>query len=464
MPDAAITIRFPHGHFRALRARLLEDLDREAFAVLLARREVVEGRILLKVIEARHFTAADYESRSLAHVRPRREAIHRILAELRERFDVDALIDVHTHPFCSGGVAFSGLDDRDERDFCRWLAETFDAVHYASIVLSRGDYAARYWRMMDGAPVADPALIRTQTLPERWPDADAPNGSEDTIAAALDPERGFLARSVLALGLDTLRTLMDRQSIAVVGAGGLGSLIAENLIHTGFRDLCLIDPDRVEITNLNRIAGARHEDARAGRLKVEVLRRHLLDINPEARITAHAAGVEDPAVLPVLASADWIMVATDNQLSRFKAQHIALGYCVPLLSAGVNISVEAGRIADMSGEVVTVRAGDGLCLHCLGRINPTQVAAEEHAGGYLGGELVKRGYVRGREVKEPAVKTLNAVVAAMAVEVLVNQYTERQPHAPIWVYENNAGMAIYPDTASVERRHGPCFVCGTFGA
>ncbi|MCI0654802.1 MAG: hypothetical protein L0Y39_10045, partial [Methylococcaceae bacterium] len=53
--------------------------------------------------------------------------------------------------------------------------------------------------------------------------------------------------------------------------------------------------------------------------------------------------------------------------------------------------------------------GDGLCLQCLGRINPTRVAAEEQAGRHLGNELVTRGYTRGCDVKEPAVKTLNAV-------------------------------------------------------
>lgn len=314
--------------------------------------------------------------------------------------------------------------------------------------------------MENGPPKATTALIRTQTVPENWPSVDRPAAAEAAVRAAANPERGFLARSVLALGLDTLRKLMDRQTIAVVGAGGLGSLIAENLIHTGFRDLHLIDPDRVEISNLNRIAGARHQDAVEQRLKVEVLRRHLQEINPEARVAAHPSGVEDPDLLPILAATDWIIVATDNQYSRFKAQQISLGYFVPLLSAGVNISVEAGRITDMSGETVSVRAGDGLCLHCLGRLNPTQVAAEEHAGSHLGRELVRRGYVRGQEVKEPAVKTLNAIVAAMAVEVLVNQYTERQPHAPIWVYENNAGMTMYPDTRSVEQRHKHCFVCG----
>jgi molybdopterin/thiamine biosynthesis adenylyltransferase len=458
------SIRFPHGRFRALRARLLEDCERESFAVLLARREVVAESIILNVIDLRHFGPADYESRSLAHVRPRREAIHRLLAELQARHDVDTLIDVHTHPFCAGGVAFSGVDDADERRFCRWLDRTFDGIHYASIVLSRSDYAARLWRMESGRPAASIARIRTQTAPERWPAAGEVPVGDVQAAAVADPEQGFLARTALALGLDTLRTLMDGQAIAIVGAGGLGSVIAENLIHTGFRDLVLIDPDRVEITNLNRIVGATRADAEAGRLKVDVLRRHLLGINPDARVAAEPADLREPRLEPLLAAVDWIIIATDNQLSRFHAQAIALRHFVPLLSTGVNISVKDGRITDMSGETLVVRAGDGYCLHCLGRLDPTRIAAEEHAAGELGRQLVARGYVQGFDVKEPAVKTLNAIVGAMAVEALLNQYTERQPHRPIQVYENNAGMAIYPDTASIEARPRSCFVCGLFDA
>ena len=114
----------------------------------------------------------------------------------------------------------------------------------------------------------------------------------------------------------------------------------------------------------------------------------------------------------------------------------------------------------MSGEVITARSGDGFCLNCLGRINPTAVAAEEHQGEFIGAELVRKGYVAGRDVKEPAVKTLNSIVGAMTVDILLNQYTQRQPHVPIFVYENNGQPTMYPENESLESRNSECFVCG----
>ncbi|MCU0979690.1 MAG: hypothetical protein MUF25_11055, partial [Pirellulaceae bacterium] len=68
----------------------------------------------------------------------------------------------------------------------------------------------------------------------------------------------------------------------------------------------------------------------------------------------------------------------------------------------------------LSGEVIVARLGDSLCLNCLGRINPTLVAAYEHRADTIGTELVRKGYVTGQEVKEPAVKTLNSIVGSSA--------------------------------------------------
>jgi hypothetical protein len=67
--------------------------------------------------------------------------------------------------------------------------------------------------------------------------------------------------------------------------------------------------------------------------------------------------------------------------------------------------------------------------------------------------------VTGHTVKEPAVKTLNTTVATMAVEVLLNQYTNRSRHSPVLVYENNGQMSIYEEKESVQRRNTPCFLC-----
>ena len=458
MTMPASIIRFPQGAFEELRLRLLHDNSNEAFALILGKRTTAGGHSVVRVKEVIYPGPADYEGQSIASLRLRRGFVYDQLVRMQQSGDVDTVVDVHTHPFCSDGVAFSSVDDRDEENFHRWLTETLEDVHYASIVLSQSDYAARTWETGTFRSVHSTAQIKTQTVAETRPCSDDDLCESESREIA-DIQAGFLARSALALGLDTLRQVMTGQTIAIIGVGGLGSVIAENLIHTGFQSIHLIDPDRVEITNLNRIVGAYFSDVEENRFKVDVVKQHLQRINPNARVEGNTIGIEDGAALPVLLQCDWMIVATDNHASRYHAQRIALDLALPLISAGVNITVEDQQVADMSGEVIIARSGDHLCLNCLGRINPTYVAAEEHKGAFIGDELIRRGYVTGEEVKEPAVKTLNAIVGAMAVEVLLNQYTQRQLHVPVLVYENNRGMSIFPDHDSVDRRNQDCYFC-----
>lgn len=256
-----------------------------------------------------------------------------------------------------------------------------------------------------------------------------------------------------------MRAIMRDQSISIIGVGGLGSVVAEHLIHMGFHEVNLIDPDVLEMSNLNRVVGAYYEDAEQRRYKVDVVRRHLTSINPRASVMAYKKDVHDREVEGVLALSDWMIVATDNHASRLKAQELSVQYFVPLLSLGVNISVSGNSIEDMSGEVITARVGDYLCLQCLHRIHPIKVASERHPDQTIREALVKRGYVTGSDIKEPAVKTLNTFLATMAVEVLVNQYTGARRHVPVLVYENNGAMSIYEDRESVERRNKHCFLC-----
>ena len=247
--------------------------------------------------------------------------------------------------------------------------------------------------------------------------------------------------------------------ISIVGVGGLGSVVAEHLIHMGFHEINLIDPDVLEMSNLNRVVGAYYEDAQKKRYKVDVVKRHLTNINPKATVLACKSDVHDKEMESVLALSDWMIVATDNHSSRLKVQELSVQYFVPLLSLGVNITVKENKIEDMSGEVITARVGDYLCLHCLNRINPIKVASERHPVQTIREALVQRGYVSGMDIKEPAVKTLNTTLATMGVEVLINQYTEARRHVPVLVYENNGYMRIYEDRESVEQRNKRCFLC-----
>ncbi|GAC1349837.1 MAG: hypothetical protein NVSMB27_26680 [Ktedonobacteraceae bacterium] len=502
-------IKFKHRDLAYLRSRLLEDLSREHFAVLLGKTQKFDGYTIIKVIDVLFPGQSDYNQQSMAFLRIKKDFIHKALVELTSRYDVDTIIDAHTHPFTQANVSFSATDDGDETTFFRFLKEKFADINYASIVFSQRQYSARVWTFSGDSPsfegkreapvasrqerapalpagegsrrggaptgsssperrktfnngsiVARRALLKTQTSPENIASSDFREETDEHYEkTAVTGAEGFFNRSALVLGLDVMRTIMRDQVISIVGVGGLGSIVAEHLIHMGFHEINLIDPDVLEMSNLNRVVGAYYEDAQQKLYKVDVVKRHVTNINPKATVVACKKDVHDKEVESVLALSDWIIVATDNHSSRLRVQELSVQYFVPLLSVGVNITVKDNKVEDMSGEVITARVGDYLCLNCLNRINPIKVASERHPDKAIREALVKRGYVTGKDIKEPAVKTLNTYLATMAVEVLVNQYTDVRRHVPILVYENNGYMSIYEDKESVQLRNKHCFIC-----
>jgi molybdopterin/thiamine biosynthesis adenylyltransferase len=458
-----ISIRFKLGELSSLRKTLLKDSSREAFAILLAKRERVGDLEVFTVIETLFPKKSDYENQNLTFLRIGEQFIMNALREVQERFDVDSIIDVHTHPFSKNRVSFSGVDDSDEKRFHKFLDENFD-FHYGSIVLSQNEYSARVWKREE-MPLKKgkgkkrvgsreyKAEIGTQLPSEKILSSDFREKSGDL-------DKNVQNRGILALGIENMRKIADNQEITIIGAGGTGSVVAESLIHMGFQNINLIDHDHLEVSNMNRVVGATYRDAEENRPKVEVIGEHLQRINPKVEVKKFNKEIQDPKLEEVLARSNWIIMATDNHSSRLYAQNIAFKYFVPFISLGVNITVKDGSVIDESGEVITVRMGDRVCLECLNRINHINIAHErKSAGDKVSEELEKRGYVEGESVKEPAVKTLNAILGNIAVETLVNQYTERTKHQSVTVYEKNIFPTIYEDRESLESRNLECGTC-----
>src|SRR6266851_785928 len=278
-------IKFKQGDLAYVRARLLQDLSREHFAVLLGKTQKIDGYTIIKVIDLLFTGQSDYNQQSVAFLRIKKDFIHQALVELTRRYDVDTIIDVHTHPFTQTSVSFSATDDRDEQAFFRFLRETFGNINYASLVFSQQHYSARVWTVSNRSIVARRALIKTQTSPENIASSDFGERADAPYeTTALTDGEGFFNRSARVLGLDVMRAILRTQAISLVGVGGLGSIIAEHLIHMGFHEINLIDPDVLEMSNLNRVVGAYYEDAEQKRYKVDVVKRHLTRINPKATV------------------------------------------------------------------------------------------------------------------------------------------------------------------------------------
>lgn len=93
----------------------------------------------------------------------------------------------------------------------------------------------------------------------------------------------FTSRTALLLGEGAVRRLREAR-VLLLGIGGVGSWAAEALVRSGLGSLTVVDCDVVVPSNLNRQLMALHSTL--GQPKVEALRERLLDINPEAQITA----------------------------------------------------------------------------------------------------------------------------------------------------------------------------------
>ena len=116
------------------------------------------------------------------------------------------------------------------------------------------------------------------------------------------------ARTERLVGPDGMEKLSAARVI-LFGIGGVGSWCAEALVRSGIGQLTIVDPDCVDESNINRQLPA--TSATVGRPKVEVLRERLLEINPEAGITALRRRYEKGADFH-LAEYDIIIDAIDS--------------------------------------------------------------------------------------------------------------------------------------------------------
>lgn len=117
-------------------------------------------------------------------------------------------------------------------------------------------------------------------------------------------ERGIAAY----IGEDRLKFL-QRITIGIAGAGGLGSNCAMNLARCGFKNFVIVDFDRIEETNLNRQNFFINQ---LGMLKVEALAENLKMINPDIEMILHNIAISNENIRDIFAECDTVVEAFDK--------------------------------------------------------------------------------------------------------------------------------------------------------
>ncbi|MGE5130443.1 MAG: HesA/MoeB/ThiF family protein [Sphingomonadaceae bacterium] len=142
----------------------------------------------------------------------------------------------------------------------------------------------------------------------------------------------------------------------VVGAGGLGCPAALYLAACGVGRLTLADPDRVDLTNLQRQILFRTDSV--GARKVDAAADALGALNPEVELVPLAARLEGEALQRVVAGADVVLDCSDNFATRHAVNRACVRHARPLVS-GAAIRFD-GQIA-----VFDLRSPDAPCYACL---------------------------------------------------------------------------------------------------
>lgn len=142
--------------------------------------------------------------------------------------------------------------------------------------------------------------------------------------------------------------------VLVVGAGGLGGPVALYLAAAGVGEIGVMDPDRVEVTNLHRQVLFRTPDV--GSLKVEAAARNLQSLNPGVRVVPMATALDAANAREVIAPWDLVLDGTDN----FATRYVVNDACV--LTGRRNVFASVLRF---DGQVTVLGDPAGPCYRCL---------------------------------------------------------------------------------------------------
>lgn len=174
------------------------------------------------------------------------------------------------------------------------------------------------------------------------------------------------------------RRIVDRLAAArvlVIGVGALGCPAALRLGAAGVGTLVLVDPDRVELSNLHR--QILHGSAAIGTLKVASAAARLAERFPRLRVETHAEALRADNGATLFAGIDFVIDATDGVTAKFLVNDTAVRLGKPFSHAG---------ILGFLGQTMTVLPGRTACYRCLfpEPPDPAEVPTCE-AAGVLGG-------------------------------------------------------------------------------
>ena len=169
-----------------------------------------------------------------------------------------------------------------------------------------------------------------------------------------DEEMHLYSRQILLDGWDLdAQEKLKLANVLIVGCGGIGCTTAELLARAGVGKITLIDPDHIEISNLQRQIAFAQTDI--GFYKAEILAKRLAEINPHIRVEHHVAKLDESNAMTLISSQDLVLDGCDNFSTRYLVNQICRQQNIALISASA---------IGFQGQLFMVE-GASACYNCL---------------------------------------------------------------------------------------------------
>lgn len=318
------------------------------------------------------------------------------------------VILLHSHP--GGWLQFSHIDDESDAKVIPGLFHAFGNCHGSAIMTPDGGVRARlYAPDMTTQPI-DLVIIAGDDIRRWW---------NESIEDGIPADRSLAFTGGMTAELSNL-------SACIVGVSGTGSISAEEAARMGFGTVLLIDPDKVETKNLNRILNATREDAERAVSKVDMFAEAIVRHRGDGVAIPIADALGTREAIEAAGQCDVIFCCVDSKEGRMFADLIAAAFLIPLFDVGVTIPtfVDEGKvaIADVSGRIDYVQPG-GSTLADRGVYTPEGLSSEhlQRVDPDAYREQLEAGYIKGILEEAPSVITLNM----RAASALMNEFVAR---------------------------------------
>ena len=219
--------------------------------------------------------------------------------------------------------------------------------------------------------------------------------------------------------------IFEKIHIGIVGYGGGGSHIGQQLAHLGIKNITIFDNDKLEQSNLNRLIGGWFSDIKNATFKVDIAKRVIKKIFPSSIVKCIKDKWQNKP--EQLQQCDIVIGCIDSLLGRKELEAECRRYLIPYIDIGMDVHKMEDN-SFISGQIILSMPGMP-CLTCMGFLTDKNISQEVAKYGEAG--------------LQPQVVWSNGVLASSAVGVVVDIITDwsKQTERKVYLsYDGNSGI------------------------